>query len=40
MILGVNAEVMLVAANTEGTYLTSVRFFIMTSFLFVLLIYM
>jgi len=39
MILGVNAEVMLVAANTEGTYFTSVRFYIMTNVLFVLLIY-
>jgi hypothetical protein len=32
MILGVNAEVMPMAASTEGTYFTSVRFFIMTNF--------
>jgi hypothetical protein len=40
MILVVIAEVKFVAANTEGIYFTSVRFFIMTNFLFVLLIYL
>jgi hypothetical protein len=38
IILCVNAEVTLVAVNTVGTYLTSVRFSIMTNFLFLLLI--
>jgi len=33
-----DAEVTLVAVNTEGTCLTSVRFSIMTNFLFILLI--